>query len=88
MLKRLEAWLNPYKRYLEWAVLAAVFYAGHYATVIWYDAQRAGQQDRVIEVIPQIIEKTQTITKVIHDSKDTCSGAAIPRPILDELRKQ
>lgn len=84
----IEGFLNPYMRYLEYAVLALVFYAGHYATVVWYDAQRAGQQDRVIEAIPQIIEKTRTITKVVHDSKDTCVNNPIPDAILNELRKQ
>ncbi len=87
-MNKITAWLNPYKQYLEWAVLALVFYAGHYVTVIWYDAQRAGQVDRVVQIIPEIITKTRTITKVVHDSNDPCSNTAIPGPILDELRKQ
>ena len=88
MWKRIEAWFNPYKRYLEWAVLALVFIAGYKTCDILDKAARTTQVERVIEYIPKFIERTNTIIKVIHDSNDACSHTAIPKPILDELRKQ
>jgi hypothetical protein len=84
----LSSFLNPYKRYLEWAVLALVFAAGYKTCDILNDAAKVEQTEQVIQTIPQIIEKTRTITKVIYDSKDPCSNTAIPDIILDELRKQ
>lgn len=87
MLKDFSTLFNPYKRYLEWAVLGLVFIAGYKTCDILDKAARTTQVEQVVQVIPQIIEKTRTITKVIHDSNDPCSNTTIPSPILDELKK-
>jgi hypothetical protein len=84
----IKTFLTPYMRYLEWAVLAISFYAGHYVTVIWYDARRTAQIERVVEVIPQIIEKTRNINKAIYEANDKCGNSPIPPAVLNELRKQ
>jgi hypothetical protein len=81
-------WLNPYKRYLEWAVLAITFAAGYKACDILDQAAKTEQVERVVQVVPQIIEKTRIINKAIYDAKDPCSNSAIPDIILSELRKQ
>lgn len=87
-MSKIATWLNPYLRYLEWIVLGLVFFAGYKTCDVLHDAARARQLEGVVNSVPQIIEKTRTITKVIHDSNDPCSGTAIPEPILNELRKQ
>ena len=88
MLKRLEAWLNPYMRYLEWAALALVFAAGYKTCDILNDAAKTRQVERVVEVIPQIIEKTRNINKAIYEANDPCGNSPIPPAVLNELRKQ
>lgn len=82
------SWLTPYIRYLEYAVIVLVFIAGYKTCDILDQAAKTAQIEQVVQVIPQLITKTQTITKVVHDSKDACSRTAIPAPILEQLHKQ
>jgi hypothetical protein len=88
MLKGFSTLFNPYKRYLEWAVLALVFVAGYKTCDILDQAAKTAQVERVVQVVPQIIEKTRIINKAIYDSNDKCANSAIPDIILSELRKQ
>lgn len=84
------AFLSTYAFQLKKLLLAAsyavAFYAGHYIASNAWEAEKAKHTEAVANAIPQIIRETQTITKVIHDSKDACAVTAIPSVVLNELR--
>lgn len=65
-----------------------MFYAGYHTRVVLDEAALAKQQTKVIDSIPQVITKTQTITKVIHDAAPTnaCVNAPMPAALLEQLR--
>lgn len=84
------AFFATYARQLKlalWAAsYAAAFYAGHYITHNAYEAEKAAHTQVIADSIPEVITKTQIITKVIHDSQDKCAAAAMPDAVLNELR--
>lgn len=72
--------------YLYVAAALALFYAGYHTRVVLDQAALSKQQTKVIDSIPKVVTKTQTITKVIHDSStDKCIHAPIPSALLEQL---
>lgn len=65
-----------------------LFYAGYHTRVVLDQAALSKQQTKVIDSIPQVITKTQTITKVIHEAAktDACVNAPVPDALLEQLR--
>lgn len=75
------------KPYIYIAAVVAIFYAGYKTHVILDKAELSDQQAKVVEALPEVVTKTQTITKVIHDSStDKCLHAPVPAALLEQLR--
>lgn len=83
------AFLNKYIAYLRWGVLlfswVAIAWSVHHIDGLVVKAAMADHQATVIKSIPEVITKTQVITKVIHDANDKCAASAIPATVLDVL---
>lgn len=79
---------NKIKNYVFLGLAIFLFFAGFRTHAILDAAALSKQQTKVIDSIPQVITKTQTITKVIHDVAKTnsCVNAPVPAAILDQLR--
>lgn len=85
----LSAFLNKYIAYLRWSVLllswVAIAWSVHHIDGLSVKAAQADHQATVIKSIPEIITKTQVITKVIHETNDICTHSAIPATVLEQL---
>lgn len=83
----IRAFIAQYELPILVALLALFFYFGYHTRVVLDEAALSKQQTQVIDAIPKVITKTQTITKVIHDSpNDKCINAAMPPALLEQLR--
>ena len=87
-----ESFLSTYASYVRWAVLALSCSVCVWATHHWDKGNEAiavqNQQKQVAASVPEIITKTQTVLRVIHDSKDTCVNSPIDPALLSQLRQQ
>ncbi len=89
MLLLISAFLNKYLAYIRWGVLAVwslgLVWSTHHIDVLADKAAKADHVENIANSIPEVITKTQTITKVIHDAKDSCAVAPIPSTVLEQL---
>lgn len=90
MLNLLTTWLQNKIRLIEWGVLAValigMYYTGYHTRVVLDEAAKSKTQERVIQAIPRIITKTQTITRTINASHDNCVRASLPHDLIEQLR--
>lgn len=86
----IKLWLSTYIRYIEWGVLVgswiAVAWATHHIDGLAVKAAKQEHTETVANSLPEVITKTQVITKVIHDSQDKCAATVMPPALLEQLR--
>lgn len=63
-----------------------IFFAGYHLRTLRYEAALADHNATIIKSIPEVITKTQVLTRIIRDAKDSCVNAPIPADVLNELR--
>lgn len=90
MLSLILAFLNKYLSYIRYGAIAlsyvAVAWGVHHYHALANEAAKAKHIENVANSIPEVITKTQTITRIIHDSKDSCADAPMPAALISELR--
>lgn len=81
---------TKYFSYIKWGGIASVWlftlWAVHHYDNLALEAAKAEKTQVIVESLPQVVEKTLTITKVIRNANDKCSSTAIPPAIADQLR--
>lgn len=79
----------PLSFYIALICLILGFGGGFYTEFKLTEASKEVQESRDLKAAQagevKIIHDTQVITKVIHDSKDTCSGTPVPAAINRQL---
>lgn len=89
MLSLVLPFLTKYLNYIKYGVVAASYLAVawgvHHLDTLSYEAEKAKHIENIANSVPEVITKTQTITRIIHDSNDKCASAHMPAAIIEQL---
>jgi hypothetical protein len=89
MLGLILPFLSKYLNYIKYGALAlsylAVAWGVHHFDTLSYEAERAKHIENIANSIPEVITKTQVITRILHDSKDKCADTAMPPALIEQL---